>query len=74
MLCLLPGPLAYSILPSRFILLHFLQNLSERRLRNVWNREQTLTWLVRYIVFRPDVSETVDWALKSKYLPTYLPN
>ena len=32
MLCLLPGPLAYSFLSFRFIPLHFLRNLSKLRL------------------------------------------
>ena len=32
-----------------------------------------ILWLViRWIVFRPDISETVDWALKNNYLPTDL--
>ena len=39
---------------------------------NVWNCEKT--WLViRWIVFRPDISATVDRSLKTNYLPTYLP-
>ena len=40
MLCLLP---ACKFPPFRFILLHFLQNFSKQRLRNVWNCEKTLT-------------------------------
>ena len=34
MLCLLPGPLAYWLLPFRFILLHFLPYLWQQRQRN----------------------------------------
>ena len=73
----LPGPLR--LLLSAFpvwILLHFVQSLCKRqRLRTVWNCEKTLTW-VRWIVFHPDITEMVDWALKNtpmSYLPTYLP-
>ena len=28
--------------------------------------------MIRSIVFRPDITEMVDWALKTNYLPTYL--
>ena len=28
--------------------------------------------MIRLIVFRPDITETVDWALRANYLPTYL--
>ena len=42
--CLLSRPIAYYFLPSRFILLHFLRNLSKHRLRNVWNCEKTLIY------------------------------
>ena len=47
MLCLLLGSLAYSFLPSQFILLHFLRNDSQQRLQNVWNCEKTLTRVIR---------------------------
>ena len=41
MLCLLPGPLASKLFClSGFILLHFVQNLSELWLRNVWKCEK----------------------------------
>ena len=44
MLCPLSSwPLAYWFLPSCVILLHFLQNLSKKRLWNVGNCEKTLT-------------------------------
>ena len=29
---------------------------------------------MRLIVFRPDLTETVNWALQTNYLPTYLPS
>ena len=45
MLCQLPGHLAYSFLPFRFIPLHFLRNLSKQRLWSVWNGEKTDLWL-----------------------------
>ena len=43
LLCLLPGPLAYQLLPPQFILLHFLHNLFKQRQPNVWNCEKTVT-------------------------------
>ena len=46
------------------------QNLSKQRLRNVWNCEKHDVWLDD---FHPDVTEMVDGALKTNYLPTYLP-
>ena len=75
-LCLLPGPLDYSFLTSRFILLDFFHNLFKQRLRNVRNCERALTFDLMMIVFRPDIS---DWALKpndftylqSRVLPIY---
>ena len=27
--------------------------------------------MIRSIVFRPDITKMVDWALKTNYLPTY---
>ena len=30
--------------------------------------------MIRAIVFRPDITQMVDWALKNNYLPTYLAN
>ena len=50
-------------MPSRFGLLHFPPNLSRQRLRNVWNCEKTL---IRWILFHPDITNTVDLVLKKQ--------
>ena len=67
----LPRPQTDSFLPSQFILLCVLQNLTKERLQNVWNCEKTLTCNLSDELFRQ--GETVDCALKPNYLPTYLP-
>ena len=62
--CLLPGPPAYSFLPSLFILLHVLQHLSKQDCQMSGTMKRL--WLaIRWIVFRPDITATLDWALKS---------
>ena len=58
----------------------FSSNISKQRLGNVWNCDFFL--MIRWIVFHPSITETVDWTLNtitylSIYLaiilPTYLP-
>ena len=70
MLCLLPGPLAYSFLPFWFILLIFLRNLSKQRLPKIPGTVKRLWLVIRWNGFRPDLTQTVDWALKIQ-LPIY---
>ena len=52
---------------------HFIRNLSKQRRWNVWNCKKTDLWLDQ-LCFALIITEMVDCALKTNYLPTYLPS
>ena len=71
MFCLLQGLLIYSFLPSRFRPI----SCSPKPLKTKTAKcLELLTYFdlwFRWIVFRPDITETVDWELKTNHPPTY---